>query len=60
MVMSELISWQQRENETDATICWHIHQYMTSVTLYSGHDDYDDDDDDDLYIIGAVCMYVCL
>ena len=23
------------------------------------NDDDDDDDDDDLYIIGAVCMYVC-
>ena len=47
MVMSELISWHQRERETDATICWHIHQYMTSVTLYNGHADDDDNDDDD-------------
>ena len=47
MVMSELISWQQRETETDATICWHIHQYMTSVTLCTGHDEDDDDGGDD-------------
>ena len=28
--------------------------------LDDGDDDDDDDGDDDLYIIGAVCMYVCM
>ena len=35
MVMSRLISWHTRERETDATIRWHIHRYMTTVTFYS-------------------------
>ena len=48
-----------REHTERSRAVWSTASFQLKLVNIDFYDDDDDGGDDDLYIIGAVCMYVC-